>query len=186
VIHANLSQDVESFLQESGRAGRDGNSATSIVLIGPNELQKASRLDDTHPFCRLFSALAQTQRCKRQALLELLKFPEESCSGCDVCDGTAFGDADGELQIVRLIRTYPFRFNVSTCTHLLCGSRSEHLCRPILRSNPFFAVLKSWRAEDIERAIMCLVSFKRVRMCRVPGFRGSLFVPMKSGPVQLE
>lgn len=186
VIHANLSQDVESFLQESGRAGRDGKRATSIVLIGSNELQKASRVDATHPFRRLFNAVAQTQRCKRQALLELLKFPEEGCSGCDVCDGTTFGTADGENQILRLILTYPFRFNVSTAAHLLCGSRFGHLCSPIQRSNPFFAVLKRWRVEDIERAIMCLVAFKRVRMCRVPGFRGRVFVQKKNGEVQLE
>lgn len=37
VIHWGLSRGIESFLQESGRAGRDGNAASSVVLYTREE-----------------------------------------------------------------------------------------------------------------------------------------------------
>lgn len=38
VIHRDLPPTVESYLQESGRAGRDGEPAQAIVLASPREL----------------------------------------------------------------------------------------------------------------------------------------------------
>ncbi|MRH42367.1 RecQ family ATP-dependent DNA helicase [Aquibacillus halophilus] len=37
VLHFHLPTQIESFIQEIGRAGRDGQSSLSLVLIGPND-----------------------------------------------------------------------------------------------------------------------------------------------------
>ena len=42
VIHLDIPADTESFLQESGRAGRDGSTANSIVLVGTGDSLKAA------------------------------------------------------------------------------------------------------------------------------------------------
>lgn len=41
-IHINIPQSIESFVQEAGRAGRDGKVSTSVVLFNNNEIPHPS------------------------------------------------------------------------------------------------------------------------------------------------
>ncbi|WP_186577837.1 RecQ family ATP-dependent DNA helicase [Aquibacillus kalidii] len=47
VIHFHLPTQMESFIQEVGRAGRDGESSVSVVLVAPNDNQLPKRLIET-------------------------------------------------------------------------------------------------------------------------------------------
>ncbi|WP_226034654.1 RecQ family ATP-dependent DNA helicase [Aquibacillus saliphilus] len=44
VVHFHLPTQVESFIQEVGRAGRDGQASASLVLVAPNDDQLPKRL----------------------------------------------------------------------------------------------------------------------------------------------
>ncbi len=44
VIHYNVPQSLEAYVQEAGRAGRDGHSAEAILLYNPADLQKFDKL----------------------------------------------------------------------------------------------------------------------------------------------
>ncbi|MDY0371128.1 MAG: RecQ family ATP-dependent DNA helicase [Sphaerochaetaceae bacterium] len=157
VIHIDLSYDVESFLQESGRAGRDGNPAQSIVLLGAEESQKAKIYKNSHPFKQFLTVWQQTNQCRREALLLLMGFAHDSCSGCDICNQTVVEEPDGKSQILRLIRWYPLRYTSSEAAFLLAGSYSLLHCPPLMRSNPFFGLLHNWEAQDIIQAITRLI-----------------------------
>jgi ATP-dependent DNA helicase RecQ len=44
VIHYNVPQSLEAYVQEAGRAGRDGHSAEAILLYNPADFQKFDKL----------------------------------------------------------------------------------------------------------------------------------------------
>jgi ATP-dependent DNA helicase RecQ len=91
VIHRDCSPSVEAYLQESGRAGRDGKQSRAVLLWGPTDRQQTGTEQDKARREQLLSYARNTQQCRREALLALLNFegdtdkPERWC--CDVCEG---------------------------------------------------------------------------------------------------
>ncbi|MDR2738452.1 MAG: RecQ family ATP-dependent DNA helicase [Treponema sp.] len=96
VIHRDCPPSVEAYLQESGRAGRDGQASQAILLWGPGDtlaLKRAKTDHDKQRLEALFSYGRDTANCRREALLTLLNYagsgekPASDC--CDVCNGHA-------------------------------------------------------------------------------------------------
>ncbi|HPX29376.1 MAG TPA: DEAD/DEAH box helicase, partial [Sphaerochaeta sp.] len=99
VIHYAPPSDALAFLQESGRAGRDGLPAQSIVLI--NEHDRSS------PLFRIFN---QHERCYRSLLLSLMDEELEHCFGCGVCLNNRILHREGERPILRTIFFNPLKY----------------------------------------------------------------------------
>jgi len=92
VIHRDCPPSVEAYLQESGRAGRDGEQSRAVLLWGPNDTARLKQIRSPQEAARLeqlFSYARDYSRCRREALLDLLNYegdggkPENLC--CDVC-----------------------------------------------------------------------------------------------------
>lgn len=50
VLHADVPDSLEAYFQEAGRAGRDGQAATAILLFNPTDRTKLTkRIADTYP-----------------------------------------------------------------------------------------------------------------------------------------
>lgn len=90
VIHFEPPPTVESYLQESGRGGRDRLPARAYLLFSKEDRRKAKKI--THPLLRRrylsVVAYASSSGCRREFLTALLNHRCESCSGCDVCDNS--------------------------------------------------------------------------------------------------
>lgn len=84
VIHYDLPANVESFLQESGRAGRDRRPAQSVVLW--NETDSLPSLDPVRTArAATMRGYLTTTACRRTYLMEALGGTCEACFGCDRC-----------------------------------------------------------------------------------------------------
>jgi ATP-dependent DNA helicase RecQ len=78
VLHWGPPRTLESYYQEAGRAGRDGEAAMCRLLWRPDDLAWG----ELAPGMRRY---VQQRRCRRRMLLEHFGERAGKCGGCDVC-----------------------------------------------------------------------------------------------------
>jgi len=131
VIHRDCAPSVEAYLQESGRAGRDGEQSRAILLWGPEDESALARAKTDADKNRLLSLLhyaRDTANCRRHSLLALLDFdakgevPEKHC--CDVCEKEADGELREESSILNFFRKNKRRFTQNEAASVLANSKT--------------------------------------------------------------
>ena len=95
VAHAGLPKSIESYYQETGRAGRDGDPAEALMLWGAEDFARARMRLGELPEARIagerarlnaLAALVETVECRRALLLRHFgENPPERCGNCDTC-----------------------------------------------------------------------------------------------------
>ncbi|MFZ9951208.1 MAG: RecQ family ATP-dependent DNA helicase [Vulcanococcus sp.] len=105
VLHLDLPASTEGYLQESGRAGRDGRPARCLVLFDPDdrvslgwairasaeasqEPAERDRLELAQQQLRRMEAVAEGSGCREQALLLAVGELVPPCGRCDRCSQT--------------------------------------------------------------------------------------------------
>jgi ATP-dependent DNA helicase RecQ len=160
VIHRTLCNDVESYLQESGRAGRDGNVSHAYVLLGREEQIRLAKSGES--FRALYAIFHDRKECFRKQLLALLENETDSCCGCDVCDNVGFPLPDGFRQIVSTVIARPFAYAPKQLAHLLLH---EH------HGDSRSGILFSWNERELAGAIETLVAQGILGCTRIPKHR---------------
>lgn len=153
VIHRDCPPSVEAYLQESGRAGRDGLPSKSILLWGANdELQLTSVASEVERqrFTALFTYARDTSVCRRRALLDLLNYdgenetPDSAC--CDVCEGKARQSAR-EAPLLDFFKRNRRRYTITEAAFILAECKQY-----------------SWSTDDVKQAIQEFISMKQLKV----------------------
>lgn len=172
VIHWEAPASVEAYLQESGRAGRDGGQSRAILLhsaSGPVR-RKGSSSGEGQRAAALESYAASDSGCRREALLALLgAAPEGSCSGCDRCSGEALAEPEGEAEIRSFLQANPRRFTESDAIARLRGERGFD--PPLV---PGGASLSAWHRAEVAEALKALIRLERIRVLKGFPWEGRL------------
>ena len=78
VIHWGPSSDIESYIQECGRAGREGHPSSALLYVKKSDLKSISK--DMKQYCM------QQEYCRRKLLCSYFDSSTAAIEGCACCD----------------------------------------------------------------------------------------------------
>ncbi len=96
VAHLDMPKNIEGYYQETGRAGRDGQSAQAWMCYGLQDVVNQRRMIDESPAGEEFKqglrgkldallGLAEATDCRRVRLLHYFDEESTACGNCDNC-----------------------------------------------------------------------------------------------------
>jgi ATP-dependent DNA helicase RecQ len=142
VIHHDLPKSIESYYQETGRAGRDGLESEALLLYGSGDVNLVRRLIENveNPDQRRVEvhklnsmvALSEALTCRRRVLLGY--FGEEmegtACGNCDVCldPPETYDASEIALMAVQCVRELNGDYGIGYVVDVLRGSKNARIC----------------------------------------------------------
>ena len=140
VVHLNMPKNIESYYQETGRAGRDGEASEAILFAKGGDFSQLVRfLEDEPPEqqsillnkLRRMADFTDAHTCRRKMLLQY--FGEtgvpDTCGNCDNCVNPSerWDATEAAQKFLSTVARLKDRFGLVYIVAILRGSRSQKI-----------------------------------------------------------
>jgi ATP-dependent DNA helicase RecQ len=172
ILHYDLPQNLKSYYQQIGRAGRNGLRADCLVLYSYGDIatinyfiakQDPNLQPGSRQLLKALLAYLNTQTCRRKPLLAYFgeTFTNETCEACDNClDNNQVDEIGGETDGTQTDLTIPAQqflssaqetgeiFGVEYLIKVLRGSKAKKLLRNKHDQLPSYGIGRSYSEEQ--------------------------------------
>ena len=183
VAHAALPKSIESYYQETGRAGRDGDPAVAALFWGGDDFARArqrlgemgqDRIAGERARLDALGALVETPDCRRAVLLRHFgEHPPDRCGACDTCL-TPPATTD-RTELARKLLSAVYRtgqsWGLGHLTDVLTGKDTAKVRDKGHRSLSVFGLVEGAEAAEIAPVARALVVRDALRLTEHGGYQ---------------